>query len=276
MRRWIKRIDKTELKEILAGKQVITKIWEEELSAENVLPIIKSSTPVSSPMISSFAFSSSVSDIPQHHPLNQTTNNKIRFSNSKKINFEQKSQQLALARKKKIEKKFSTVEIAEKEEVLSKQLNMDTPRKRNKKEFHPLLLDVWVKSNRNLNLGKPIYEPELKSFWLRVHMFGRKCFNFFSNLFHGPSHSTVLSWINESRIYRWSDYLKVEKIPMIIQYYKEKGDLLPATTLLSIDAMKVDEDLCIDHTGRIDGLVQEKFVKNPNIFGEDQTKYTHL
>lgn len=192
---------------------------------------------------------------------------------SKRILKEKKKNQLAEARKNKAE----IIKVRnETENKSTSQKEMITEQEEQTKMFHPLLLSVWKKSNDNLKRRKPIYDSELKMFWIRVHTFGRKCFDFFAKMFHGPSHSSIISWLKNTNFLKWNDFLNIDNIPTILGYFDKKNELLNSTLLLSIDAMMVDEDICIDHTGQVDGLINIKTVPNPQKYRQCHQTYLQL
>ena len=307
MNRWINKIKESQLYEIIVKRRFIVEKWEEENTntcsdsdtMDSNLPqnIISCSHITlnykddhTSPDLGSTNSDLTQNIVPEYNTQNfneylisstQCTVNKLTSQSGNGVYFmserllkQKKSNQLAEARKIKAEKNISRVEFSQKEfNDSSKQKIQEEKNGNEKRKFHPLLISVLKKSQDNLMREKPVYDSELKSFWIRVHIFGRKCFNFFSKIFHGPSHSTVISWMKNSKYLKWNDFLSLNNIPKILECFQKKSVLSNSPILLSIDAMKIDEDICIDHTGQIDGLVHEIRISNPEDYRKNHALY---
>lgn len=92
-------------------------------------------------------------------------------------------------------------------------------------------------------------------------------------MLHGPSLSTLFKWISDTDCPRFDDLLDLDNVTAILDYYRERGELDDGVMLLSVDAMKADEDLCIDHTGHVDGLISVRNVENPEEYRQNHDKY---
>lgn len=141
---------------------------------------------------------------------------------------------LALAREKAL---MNRAEL--KEEV-------DTHPERGKK-FDDLFIHVLSECEANLT-RQPVYDNQMQAFWLRLYLMGRRTFRFMQQMLHGPSLSTLFAWINKRQCPKFNDLLAIENIPKILDYYRSRDELTPDPVLISVDAMKIDEDLCIDHS----------------------------
>lgn len=87
----------------------------------------------------------------------------------------------------------------------------------------------------------------------------------------GPSISTVYNWIEKEKFPRFEEFLKIKNTNMIVEFWKNIFAFKKIRGILSVDAMKVDEDLCIDHKNNIDGIINKKLIKIPeNIRGNYQ------
>ena len=78
----------------------------------------------------------------------------------------------------------------------------------------------------------------------------------------GPSISTVYNWINKENHPKFEDFKKKKKTHIIINFWKNvfKFDNIKCT--IAVDAMKVDENLSIDHKNSIDGVIDKLVLKN--------------
>ena len=100
------------------------------------------------------------------------------------------------------------------------------------------------------------YDDEEKDFWLSVFLLGKKPFDFIPKLMHGPCINTVKNWIKCSNVPSFDDMANEKNIKNIICWWF--GEHLPKYINISIDALKVDEDLYITSKKEVIGVINEK------------------
>ena len=145
-----------------------------------------------------------------------------------------------------------------------------------RRDFAPLFHHVLKQSQGNLHRGKPEYDDAMKWFWLHLYMLGRKSFTFMQTMLHGPSTSTLASWFDKRDCPRFSEYRQLDRLPDILKYQMRRTGLKSASVLISVDAMKLDEDICIDHLGNIDGLLGVTSVSDPNHYRTKHSDFLQL
>ena len=99
------------------------------------------------------------------------------------------------------------------------------------------------------------YNEEEQNFWINCWLFGQRAFQFMATMMKGPCLNTVKSWINARNVPMFSDYLSLEKIPQLIDWWL--GPTAPGWLNLAVDALKVDEDIYITSEGEIVGVVSQ-------------------
>ena len=97
-------------------------------------------------------------------------------------------------------------------------------------------------------------------------MFGRKSYNYHRSLLHGPSISTIYRWIEIIDFPRFKTFRQIKNIPIILSFWKKSYNFDSLACSISMDAMKVDEDLVINHDGIFKGVIPKMKVKNPIMY----------
>ena len=92
----------------------------------------------------------------------------------------------------------------------------------------------------------------------------------------GPSTSTIYHWIQNEKFPHFEEFRNVENTKYIIDFWKNLYEFDNLKCILSIDAMKLDEDLYIDHKGVIDGVVDKNLVHIPENIRGDFIMYSKI
>ena len=172
-------------------------------------------------------------------------------------------------------------------ERMQKMRNAKTKKNRLKKEKDELIekdngenfvLKYSIK--RILGELKSHYNDEEKNFWLSVYLLGKRLFEFISKLLHGPCINSIKNWIKCANIPSFDDLMKLENLRDIIFWWY--GENLPKYINISIDALKVDEDIYITSKKEVIGVIDEKpvmeIIRNMNIdeIKNDSSIYTKI
>ena len=144
-----------------------------------------------------------------------------------------------------------------------------------KKEFPQEFLHILEISKNNC-YRKPSYDCISKRFWLKINSLGRQTFNFFKYYMNGPSRSTVYEWTRKEDYPRFEDFLEIENTEKIIEFWRKCFNFDSFAGILSIDAMKIDEDLAIDHRRNIDGVISQTKIKIPENIQNNYSLYINL
>ena len=128
-------------------------------------------------------------------------------------------------------------------------------------------------SRANFASSRKKYDEDTKIFWIKEFLLGRKCFNYNKALLHGPSLSTIYVWLNRINCPHFEDFLNILNMPNMIKYYKSKYSFDSIHCSLSIDAMKIDEDISINQNGVVEGLIKKMTIKEPSIYYQNQKEF---
>ena len=143
------------------------------------------------------------------------------------------------------------------------------------KEFSQEFQHILKIMENNL-IRKPSYDPTAKKFWLKVNSLGRKTFDFLKFHMNGPSRSTIYEWSQKEDYPRFEDFINIKKTGEIIRFWRKLYNSNHLTCILSIDAMKVDEDLSIDHKNQVYGVISHQRIKIPENIQNDNSLYINL
>ena len=154
--------------------------------------------------------------------------------------------------KAKKEKKFNKMKIA-REAKTNKRNNVNIENiEKPKNNVNNLdvfeLIDNRVKANCNKR-----YLLKEKDFWENMYMFGKKPFCYLSSYMNGPCVTSVKQWIKDIDCPSFDEMVNIKKVKNIIQWWIQCK--IPKFVNISVDALKVDEDLYITSKGEVIGAV---------------------
>ena len=136
---------------------------------------------------------------------------------------------------------------------------------------------IIAASRKNLCLrNHKLYDNTMKSFWINEYLFGRKSYKWHQQLFQGPTIKTIKNWIKMEKEISFQEFLHLENLEKIIYFWKNIYDFGSINATLSIDALKVDEDLVIKWDGTVIGTIQEIHLDEPDRFRKDFILYKNL
>ena len=143
-------------------------------------------------------------------------------------------------------------------------------------EFDEILLN----SVNNFGLGtRKRYSSSAKSFWIALRTFSRKAYYLMKEYLDGPWESSVDEWIkNNSEIPKCNDLENIANISKIIDFWVNKLEITKDKHFtISIDAAKIDENLCIDYNGNVSGTTQHiNLPHKPNEYRNNPELYRQL
>lgn len=142
--------------------------------------------------------------------------------------------------------------------------------------FDEKFIHVLNASRDNLFSTHKLYDENVKNFWIQEFLFGRKSYNYHRSLLHGPSISTIYRWLEIIDFPRFETFRQIKNIPIILSFWKRLYNFDSLACSISMDAMKVDEDLVINHDGTVKGVIPKMKVKNPIMYYRNQKNYFSL
>lgn len=136
--------------------------------------------------------------------------------------------------------------------------------------FDPISSNIVCESIENRGKGThSTYNEKSKIFWIEKYARGIQIFSQVSKILHGPSISTVQRWIHDYECPKSIDLKEISKSDNIVSYFTQKLHPISKNCVLSVDAIKLDEDLTIRQDNimgvKIKGIIDEKIEKPPFI-----------
>lgn len=134
-----------------------------------------------------------------------------------------------------------------------------------------VLRDSLIKRISNKNTNGARYSPEEKVLWIKGYLKNSNCCNYFSKKFNGPARSNITNWIKENKetmVPTIQQLLNVNFIEDIIKLWKLAHKISHDKIIeagLTIDAMKVDENLLITPSNDIIGLINNEMISKKEI-----------
>ena len=197
---------------------------------------------------------------------NEIENEEINYVNKK---FYPSYQLISSMQKKKMKKeinqKMKKVRLAKKlknEKIKENEIQENLKEYSENKSVIPqnrdILLQYCVK-RINGEIKGP-YSNDEKKFWLNVYLYGNTPFKFFSNILNGPCLNTVKNWIQKSNVPTFDDMCKIENLEKIIRWWYP--DQIPPIVNVSIDALKIDEDIYITSQKTVIGVLDDNLIQN--------------
>ena len=121
------------------------------------------------------------------------------------------------------------------------------------------------------------YNEITKAFWIQEFLIGRKSYEYHRKLFNGPSINSVKKWMKELDIPKFEEFLEIQNLEKIINFWKNIYGFSTTAASLSIDAMKIDEDLILKSSREIIGLVNPINLEyNPDDYRKNIELYRNL
>ena len=97
-----------------------------------------------------------------------------------------------------------------------------------------------------------------------MNFYLEKSYQYHRNLLKGPSISTIYRWINQLSLPKFDSFRNIQNLPSIINFWKDLYNFDTILCSLSVDAMKIDEDLVINHNGNVYGTLNKVRIKIPS------------
>lgn len=152
-------------------------------------------------------------------------------------------------------------EHCEKPLILLSKFDFDEKNKLN--TFNEDFEYIIQRSRKNLNLGHhKAYDDKMKAFWIHEFLMGSKSFEFHKKIFQGPSINSIKKWMKEYDVPHFQEFLDIKNIEKIYLFWKSLYKIEGLDATLSVDAMKVDEDLILEKKGKITGVVRPIILKH--------------
>ena len=191
-------------------------------------------------------------------------NNEINLENDQIMNYQYLSSLKKREKKKQLNERMKEMRLAKMLKNIENDENSEIQFDdySNTKDIIPqqsnIVLQYCVKRISH-ELKGPYCDVEQK-FWLSAYLLGHTPFKFISKIFNGPCINTLKSWIQKSDIPTFDEMQNIENVERIIRWWCD--DQIPPIVNVSIDALKIDEDIYINSKKEVIGVVDEKIAKN--------------
>ena len=121
------------------------------------------------------------------------------------------------------------------------------------------------------------YPEEIKVFWMSVYAISPQCFEYISSALSGPCRTTMKLWTRTEKEILHEELTNLQSVTKIAARWVEKWGPNVSYFTLSYDACKLDEDLVIDHQGRVRGVLSPvKLDATPEEYKADPRHYQKL